>query len=261
MVTKRDWEIAYHDVMERGRSAPPPSPDEIDAYLRGDLSEEEMARIGESLTYYPELASALHDDETGAEVQVALTDAQLREDWASIQSRLPVETIPAPAPPIPFVAPGRRWQLATAASWLVTIAAGAWLLHSSLTIQSLRDELEKPRRNVEHVELVEGASRGGSVKAIQLQPSTRYLVLSLAPADQFAGDDFQIELLDSDASPARTIWRGSVSRSSDGMFSIEIPRSFLTGQRYTIDLYSGSGKPVATYEFWLPSQGDEGNRR
>ena len=63
MTTKDDWDAAL-DVWareERERLGGPPEPEEVVAFLRGELPPEEAARIRALLVYYPELNTLLDD--------------------------------------------------------------------------------------------------------------------------------------------------------------------------------------------------------
>lgn len=246
MVNKDDWESAYRDVVAQGRAqTDAPTPSKLDAYLRGDLTEDENDRIGEQLAYYPDLTSAL-DGSDEAEYEPMLTDAGVASDWEAIQRRMKKDSAEKPAvTPIRDVSAIRKWQLATAASWILVLSLGGALV-------SLRNRLEKPRADVERVELSEGISRGGSTKVIRLRPSTRYVAISLGPVDAEAGDDFRIEIRDLGAPSQQRLWKSRITRGHDGTFTIEVPRSFLGAHQYLIELYAGNGeRPLSTYRLRL----------
>ncbi|HEV7919230.1 MAG TPA: hypothetical protein VGR02_00420 [Thermoanaerobaculia bacterium] len=61
MSTRTDWEAAAEDFMaaERGRLGGPPTPEEVVAYARGELSEADASRVRSLLVCYPELTSVL----------------------------------------------------------------------------------------------------------------------------------------------------------------------------------------------------------
>jgi hypothetical protein len=246
MVNKDDWESAYRDVIAQGRAQTgAPTPSKLDAHLRGDLTEDEKEQIGEQLAYYPDLASALHED-AEAEYEPILTDAEVASDWESIQRKMnELGPKPAVTTSIRDISTVRKWQLATAASWILVFALGGVLV-------SLRNRLEKPRADVERVELSEGVSRGGPVSTVRLRSSTQYVVLSLAPVDAETGDDFRIEIRDLDAPSPQLVWKNRITRGHDGTFTIEFSQSFLGSHEYLIELYAGTGeRPLSTYRLRL----------
>lgn len=61
MITKNDWDAALDAWVaeERERLGGPPSPEEIAAYLHGELPTAEEARVRALLVYYPELTPLL----------------------------------------------------------------------------------------------------------------------------------------------------------------------------------------------------------
>jgi len=63
MITSHDWDAALDAwiIEERERLGGPPSPEEVDAFLTGELNDQEAARVRALLVYYPELTSLLDD--------------------------------------------------------------------------------------------------------------------------------------------------------------------------------------------------------
>ena len=63
MITKNDWDDALDAWVaeERERLGGPPTPEEVVAYLRGELAPNEAARIRTLLVYYPELTPLLNE--------------------------------------------------------------------------------------------------------------------------------------------------------------------------------------------------------
>lgn len=61
MITKHDWDAALDEWMfaERERLGGPPTPEEVVAYTRGELSGSDAARVRALLVYYPELTPLL----------------------------------------------------------------------------------------------------------------------------------------------------------------------------------------------------------
>lgn len=63
MTTKTDWSAALASwvAAERERLGGPPTPDEVAAYVSGDLAPEDAARVRALLVYYPELTPLLNE--------------------------------------------------------------------------------------------------------------------------------------------------------------------------------------------------------
>jgi hypothetical protein len=254
MVSKSDWEDAYREAVERGRASvgPPPAPEELVAWSRGELSESEAAHMRERLAYYPDLAAALSEDDEAAEDEAPLlTREQLANDWELIQQRMAPTVSPQVA-----AAKGMRWRAwMTAIPVLATFMfAGLWV-RSLYTIGTLRRQIEQPRENVERVDLYAGVPRGApSPTPIVLPPSTKHIFFTLNVAEELQARAFRVEIRNLDTTPPTVIWKNPVMRSRDGTFSIEVPRSFLPGQTYQINLHADtSTEPIASNTIWLAS--------
>jgi Asp-tRNA(Asn)/Glu-tRNA(Gln) amidotransferase C subunit len=256
MVLENDWVRATQDLItrERERIGDPPTPEEILAYSRGELTEAEEERIREAISYYPDVAKALseadHDD-----YEPTLSNLELAADWTRLEQRLPPTGLrrtsdPAP-PPV-----SRTWKLATAASLALAAVLGALYLRSASAVRILQTELRQPREHVERVVLLEHTPRGGDApaQAPKLQPSTEYVVLTLTLLDEVPDGPFTVEIRDTNATPPSVVWKSPITRGLDGTFSLEVPRSFLTAREYEINLYvTGRIEPVAVYAFELGS--------
>jgi hypothetical protein len=252
MVTKRDWETAYGDVVASGRTRiEPPTPEEMAAYASGELSEREAERIREALGFYPELAASLSEDDDSDDDEPILSASQLAEDWQSLQRRMPPRA-PHEPPVHLFQKPTPVWQWATAASLALFALSGALYLRSLTTISRLEAEFRKPRPNVERVVLFENVSRGSSPipQTIDLGESTKYIVLTLTLVDPAPAQRFRVEIRDLDRSSVA--WSGEVFLGSDGTFTLEVPRSFLQSPTYSVALFAGGKpQPFASYAFTL----------
>ncbi|HYH09189.1 MAG TPA: hypothetical protein VEK11_19230 [Thermoanaerobaculia bacterium] len=256
MVKTDDWRTAYHDAIARGRAraGDPPTPEELIAWSRGELPESEAERIRELLALYPDLAAALAEDhDDGDDEAPVLTRAQMAADWELLQARLNEGASPLPAPHRAAQPPALPWQWATAASVLLTVVFAALFVRSRSTVLELREELRRPRENVERVVLLEHTSRGpGGATPVELLPSTEHLLLGLAPDDDVHASRLDATIRDADDPSRRILWRGVVTRGSDGAFSLVIPRSFFAARSYVIELYGDAvTQPIATYTLWI----------
>lgn len=241
MVHENDWERARLDLTTRGRerAGDPPTPEEIVAYSRGELSPAEEERVREALSYYPDLAKMLSETDND-EYEPMLSDTELAADWRKVRQRLPRTSEPV----VPL---SRSWQWATAAS--LALAAVLGVLYLNLLLEN-----QQPREHVERVVLLEHTPRGTDAppQALELQPSTEYVVLTLTLLDEAPAGPFSVEMRDTSTTPPPVVWKSTVIRGRDGTFSVGVPRSFLTAREYQLDLYAtGKDKPVATYAFAL----------
>lgn len=257
MATKSDWEAVYRDVVARGRERiDPPEPEALVAYSRGELPEDEAEKVRQALAYYPDLALLLVDHRRllPNEAQY-LSDAQIAADWEALQRRLS-EPAPAPPPqpqpqpevqePTQFPQPAMRvWQWAIAASLLFCLSLAGVSLWAIM-------ELRRPRVT-ERIVLHDDRTRGGTgaaVNAVQLQPGTKYVVVTLALADNTREGTYRVEIVDHAVTPPKVVWSSPITRGADGSFAIEVPRSFLRSQRYRANLYvREEDQPIGTYAF------------
>lgn len=252
----REWETAYRETIERGRMrvGDPPTPEELIAWSRGELPESEAERVRERLGYYPDLAAALaEDDEAVEDEPPILTREQLQTDWELIQQRMASPVRPHVAAAMSTTQAARWSQWTTVVPVLTTLLFAGLFVRSRLTIDALHAEIEKPKENVERVELHSTVPRGpASARPIVLQPSTKHLVLGLNVAEDVRADAFRVAIRDLEAEPPAIVWKSAITRGSDGTFTIEIPRTFLTSRTYQIDLFaSTSAEPIATYTIWI----------
>lgn len=257
MVKTDDWRTAFREVVERGRErlGDPPTPEELVAWSRGELSESEAERIRELLALYPDLAAALNESEEAPDDEApVLSRADLDADWELLQQRIsPQHVSPHVAAERVAHQPSFPWRWSTVVPALAALVFGALLVQSRFTVRALREQLNQPRENVERVMLLESASRGpDAATPIALQPTTRYVVFTLPVPDDVRAGQLQVGMRNLDLPSRPVVWRGSVTRAGDGTFSIEVPRSFLTERSYAIHLYlEGEAQPLATYTFWL----------
>jgi hypothetical protein len=256
MVEHKEWETAYRETIEHGRAhiGEPPTPEELVAWSRGELPESEEERMRERLAWYPDLAAALAEDDEAVEDESSiLTREQVATDWELIQQRMtsPVSPHLAAQASAPRPARWNRWT--TVVPVLTTLVFAGLFAQSRFTIDALRDELEKPKESVERIELHSTVPRGPvSARPITLQPSTKHLVLVLNVEEDLRANAFRVEMRDLEAEPPSTVWRSSITRGSDGTFSIEIPRAFLTSRTYQIDLFTNTrDEPIAIYPIWI----------
>ena len=239
----------------RERVGDPPTPEEMVAWSRGEWPEEDADRMRERLACYPDLAAALSEDDALEDEAPTLSREQLADDWEILQQRLhqpKVAAVVAATNP----SSSKRW-LVILPTITTLLFAGLWG-RSLLTIDTLREELGRPKENVEQLNLyADSASRGpGSPTLVALDPSTEHVVLTLdRPAEPGTGARHRIEIRDLNGSQPVVVWTSNAGRARNGAFSIEVPRRFLTSHSYEIRLYAeGRPDPIATYTIFLASR-------
>lgn len=239
MISKSDWQDAYRDLLEEGRKrvGPPPAVEDVEALLRGELSELEAQRVRELLTYYPEMARAMTAP-FPTKADGVLTDAEREADFAKIRKRLSV----APPPVVPF--PSRTFALAAGVVIAVAIAGFA-------LVQRLQREPRPVERKILIADGDRGAgSRGASAPSpITLSTASDY-ALKLVFRPMHAYREYSFELFYVDATPPRSMWKkDGVERQADGAYPIELSTEDLTPGRYELVLYGldGEARRLATY--------------
>jgi hypothetical protein len=182
MNTKADWDAAAAELMaaERERLGGPPSPEEVAAFVSGELSEAEAERIRALLAYYPELTSILTEP-APPPARGVLTPEELAHDRAALLARMPVPLAPRRRTP--------TW-LAVAASALFLIAVGL-----GVQVQRLSSALHEPRVMSRHVLKPSPLERGPGRKVITELPAGESY--RLAPdLDGFPGyERFRIDFM------------------------------------------------------------------
>jgi hypothetical protein len=255
MIRKTDWQTAYRDLIAEGRQrmGDPPTVEEIEAYLRGDLAAEDAERVRELLIYYPELADAMEAPfpfpNKGKPGDADFLSAEeVARDWAAIQAQI-LPTAAASGRPRAgdLSAPGRLrrfwswerdlrpWQLSGLAAALLAVFLGGLLLRSQQELRRLQHAIREPRTNLEHRLLLPDGQRGGTAEQppIPLSSQADYFLFIPALIDQSEYPDYQLELLDSSAAPQRPVWSGKgLRRRSDDTFEVLVPRAFLKPGKY-----------------------------
>lgn len=269
MINKSDWKAAHRDLLAKGRQRhEPPDTDELLAWSRGELSEEEAARIRESLLYHPELARALEEPfpspDAMAESPEALTNDELDEDWGRLQRHLQgtqgPRAEPSSPPPaiVPMIRPrpSRTWQLSTLAASLLAVVFGGLYVQSQMDVRRLGGEL-RPQADFSRRALLPDTQRAGSGEPILLSADADHFLLSPALIGDRRFPAYRLDLLDLNRPQPEQIWSGTGLRpQEDGTFEIWLPRAFLQPGEYRIELHGLDGdrpERLATYTFKLPT--------
>jgi hypothetical protein len=216
MISKADWQ-AVHDRMseeERRRLGPPPTAEEVGAYLRGELAEGEAARVRALLVAYPELARTLTtpfptDDAEPGDADY-LSDEQIGARWETFRTRR--------------LGSGGRvlqfWQASAAIAAALAIAFGVllWKADSEPRVGSWNGRL-----------IVPGAMRGGMEDLPVVGKEGESFVIALPILD--ARRD-RVTLLDE---KREVVWRsGVVQASEDNVVAVYVPAGVVKAGRYVV---------------------------
>ncbi len=247
----------------RQRIGDPPSVEELMAYHRNELSEQEADQMQERLAHYPDsvclldaLASYPYEGEPGDPEY--LSDEELEQAWEAVQDHLHYEAKVVPLrkeaarPSDDKIFSFDLRPVAAIAACLLVAVAGTWFIRQG-EVNELSRALKSPSSDVESQLLIPDGlrtARGGG-PSIQLPTGSEeyYLNLSVIEAPQFR--DYRIEILDPADPGATPLWsEDGVERRRGDTFELLLPRDFLTVRKIEIRLYGldEQGKTLlATY--------------
>ncbi|HUP59654.1 MAG TPA: hypothetical protein VNA69_04465 [Thermoanaerobaculia bacterium] len=230
---------------DRRRLGDPPTPEELLAYTRGELSADEEARLQERLVCYPELVRTITEPfpTEGAEPGDPdfMPDEELGKHWASMQSRLRRK----PAEGARVV---QFWRYSAVAAALIAVVLGAmlWVVTS---------RAPEPRLVWEEQVLMPDGRRGpeSQPQTLTAQGESIVLIAPLIGAQKF--DHYRLEI--TNQATARVIWSttGVQPHEENNSFLIIVPRRFFRPGTYEIVVYGVSGdreERVTTYSLLVP---------
>jgi hypothetical protein len=233
MITKSELQAIHGQMLaeRRRRLGPPPTNEELFAFMRGELSSDDEARVRELLIAYPELARAMSEPFPG---EGDLSEIELAAHWKSLQTRIHGH---------PAERRVRFWQrtsAALAAAMILAFGGIVWQRQASLA----------PRVTTSHV-LMTDVQRGSGDAAtlIPAGDDSFELVVSMIGPDRF--DRYRLEL--TTAAAARTLWNSEPMRRPDNdTFRVVVPGRFLAAGRYQVVVWGVSGarqERIAAYPF------------
>lgn len=243
MITKDEGQIINRALMadDRRRVGEPPSPDEMLAYKRGELSPEEEERMRERLVCYPELLRALIAEFPSEEAQPGDPDYLSDIEFARHKARLPK------------AASARRFDFRTAFS---AVAATLVLLLGGFLWRA-EWLLRQPRAWDAQV-LQSDNSRGiGESQALTIGGADSVL-LFVPFNDEREFDTYRLDLQDASSDPPRPLWRkDDLRHTGDVAISVAVPTTLLKAGRYRIVLHGVNGTRddiIGTYTFHVPAR-------
>lgn len=239
----REWQDARQDLLEEGRRrvGPPPDVEKVEAFLRGDLPEEEAQRVREVLAYYPELVRVMMTEDSSSDA--TLTDAQREADVASMRQRLGLSSVVAAA--IPHRRERSR-MFALAAGIIIAVAIG------SIALMRWSSEPRPTTTKVLIADIEKGTRGSSSNSAVVLDSGSDYLLKPLYSPPR-ANREYRLELLDLNATPHRSVWQQKVEPELDGSFPARLSTEDLEPGHYLLVLYGVDEETerLATYSLLL----------
>lgn len=245
MITKSELQNAYRELHAERAASEPPTAEEVLAYVQGELSGEEEARVHELLLAHPDMLRAatapFPSEDAGPGDADYLPDDQVTKQWRAFPLR-------RSEPPPPRILP---WRIATALAASVALAVGGLLWQSASTVRLLTNELNQPRIGGHQLLVPDGQRGAGGVQPLSVKGDS-YVLDTPIVGEPY--DRYRLELVDTRT--GRTLWGSeSLPRPESENFVLVLPRSTLHTGTFRIVLYGsngGSAQPVATYSFAVP---------
>ncbi len=217
-------------------------PEELGAYLAGELGEEAAERLRNHLEGCRECTALVLDLETLAAADGpaadGVADFELAAAWRTFEERRTAAEPPAAERPVasPAGRPTRWLQAAAAVLLLSTVGLSGWVVR-------LRHELAAPQPNVPVLYLdqttrSEGAG-GRPAGRLELEPGADTFLLMLTPTDPREFAAYEVEILAAGGEP---VWSGGgLELSEYGALRLGMSRRFLEAGEYRIRLYGVAG--------------------
>jgi len=232
MTTNTQLQTHFHE---------PPTSDEMLAYQRGEMSDEERARFRDRLIEYPELVRTLlapfpEAAEPGDDDY--MSDAEFDRHFAAMQKRMPRGAL------VHF------WPAMTAIAATLALVFGALLWQSQM------------KQRMPHVSVVEddyimsGPTRGAEEEPKMIQARGGEYVIVPVIMDQRLFETYRIEMRDTGVTPPRSLWSmAGFRRTHDSTVIVTVPRAFLGPGTYQLVLSGTLGaheEPIGTYSIRIP---------
>ncbi|HEX9982264.1 MAG TPA: hypothetical protein VGF69_03290 [Thermoanaerobaculia bacterium] len=237
MTTPNDWDAALDAAIaaERERLGGPPSPEEVVAYTRGELSEPDRARVRALLVYYPELSELL--DEVPSEAARSTPPAVIAGETTL-------------AAPTPIVRGWLRSSLSIAATAVlipaltVALVASRWQLS-----QQIRAGAEPYVHQTRH-QLDAFRTRGGARPYPLPAGETHYLLVAPLPgAAEYPA--YRLTITDVTGRTPKIVWTSEGVQPIRKAFELSVPARFLRPGQYRLEIHGPPGAPAAPVDSFL----------
>jgi hypothetical protein len=245
MITKLDWQAVHAQLLaeRRRRLGDPPTVEEMLAYSRGELSQEDEERVRALLVSYPELLRALNADFDDDDAQPGdpdyFSEEAVTRQWNEFQQRVGRRGGESDAGRVlPF------WRATAAIAAALAVAFGALLWRA-------QSKLDDPRLGMWQEKSLEPEGyrgRGDALPAFSSEADMFLLTLMLL--DERSFPSYRIDIV-ADGSN-RPVWSSEATRPEDDNFTIIVPRAFLPPGTYRASIRGVDGtrdERLATYAF------------
>jgi hypothetical protein len=222
MIKKTDLQAVLDEMKaeDRRTRVEPPTVEEMLAWRRGELSDEDEARVREQLICWPELLRALMTpypaDDAGA-----LPAEVVERQWRAMKRDMG----------------GGGARVLSFRNAITAIAASLAVIFGALLWQA-RLELRRPRALPQQI-LLPDAQRGASDGATTLATDGDAYLLTPTLIGEQRFESYRFELADASN---HLVWRsGALHHGDDDTFAVLVPRTFLAPGRYKLILYGVNG--------------------
>jgi hypothetical protein len=243
MITKLELQAIHSQILaeRRDRLGPPPTNDELLAFMRGELPPREEARVRELLIAYPELARAVSepfpDDDANPGEDGYLSEAELSAHWNSLQKSIHGDPVRRRV---------RVWQWTSAA-----LAAALMVVFVGLVRE--RQAALAPQVSLDAKLLVPDGQRGpgDAFPAVSAEGDSFSVMASMVNPPAFPA--YRIELADTDH---HVLWSsGALPRPANDTFNVTIRRALVAPGNYRLLIFGVSGERqerLASYSLRVP---------
>lgn len=235
MMNRTEWQAARDAMLadDRAKLGLPPTAEELLAYERGELSEEDAERVRQLLVAYPELARAYATPFPEAD-DAALPAEVIDRQWQRFRA--------GDAKPEPGGRVLQFWRAFSAIAAAVAVIFGAMLWQKT---NAQRQPHVLPEAKI----LTPDGSRGIEPPHLAITPAGESVLLTVSVVGANDYEHYRVELLRGDA--ATPLWSSEPLRLPPGnAFTVEIPSATLAPGTYRLvveGLRGTASEPVATY--------------
>jgi hypothetical protein len=235
MMNRSDWNAVRDTLIadDRAKLGDPPTVDELLAYERGELSQEDADRVQQLLIAYPELARAyaasFPADDTGLPADV------IDRQWNAFRAGN-------------RAGGGQGARVLQFWRGLAAVAAAAAIVFGAMLWQA-HTELLRPHVLPEAVGLWPDGRRGLAERPLSITPTGDSVLLAVSIIGSTDYETYRLELVRGE--PHQRVWSSEpVRATNDRYFNVEIPSRGLPAGTYQVIAYGLRGnaqEEVATY--------------
>lgn len=249
MNTTSDWQSVNRELLARQRQklGEPPTLEEMQAYLRGELSPQDEERVRELLVCYPDLARALVEPFPAEDAKPgepgSVSDVEMEQRWKALHARV------QPRDGGVHVLRYSRGLGLIAAILVLCFGAVLWRAQTRDASPRL---LAADERSTLPSRLLMPAGQRGPASATTVKANGQPLVLILALVSAPEADaTYRVAVYSTDSTTP--LWQSNdpAPLGDDDTFRILVPARFLQpGSSYQIKVWrNGQKNELATYSF------------